>query len=247
MLKLLIADGTEAFRLALAENLKERYVVRVCQEGQETLEMLISFRPDLMVLDLLLPGLDGLTVLQRSAAAGVEPVTLATTGYFNDYISEAISRLNVGYVMVKPCEVQAAVARLLDLSERMKEQPVALPDDRTMVTNMLLNMGFATKLRGYNYLRESILQELREPDQQVTKTLYPDVGKLYGATGIQVERAIRTAIEKAWSQRNDELWRRYFPGNEAGGVPKPTNGAFICALADHIRNSRDCGFGSRAG
>lgn len=247
MLKLLIADGTEAFRLALTENLRERYMVRACQEGYETLEAMLSFKPDLVVLDLMLPGLEGISVLQRAAESGVEPVVLATTGYFSEYISDAISRLNVGYVMVKPCDVQAATARLLDLAERMKEPPLAQPDDRTLVSNLLLALGIATNLRGYSYLRDAILAEIREPGQQVTKTLYPDVGKPYGATGIQVERAIRTAIDKAWAWRNAELWKQYFLGNGMGASLKPSNAVFICTLADHIRNNRPLGYGSRVG
>ena len=247
MLKLLIADGTEAFRLALAENLKEHYTVRVCQEGHETLKMMLSFKPDLAVLDLLLPGLDGITVLQRAAAEGVEPMALATTGYFNEYISDAISRLNVGYVMVKPCDVQAATARLLDLADRLKQQPLALPDDRTLVSNLLLTLGVATNLRGYSYLRDAILAELREPGQQMTKSLYPDVGKPYGANGIQVERSIRTAIEKAWNRRDDALWRQYFPGEYRADASKPSNAVFICTLADSVRNSRFSGCGMWVG
>ena len=247
MLKLLIADGTETFRQTLAENLKEHYVIRVCQEGHETLEMMVSFKPDLVVLDLTLPGLDGISVLQRAAESGVEPVVLATTGYFSDYISDAISRLNVGYVMMKPCDVQAATARLLDLTERMKEEPVAQPDNRTMVSNMLLNLGIATNLRGYCYLRDAILAEIREPGQQVTKTLYPDVGKPYGASGVQVERAIRTAIEKAWSRRNDGVWQQYFSANGAGVVPRPSNAAFISTLACHMKNKCGLPWEVRAG
>ena len=247
MLKLLIAEGTEAFRMALAENLKDHYVIRVCQEGHEALAMIKSFRPDLVVMDLMLSGLDGLTVLQRAATAGLEPLALATTGYFNDYVSDAISRLNVGFVMVKPCDVHAATAHLLDLTERMKETPLVHPDNRTIISNLLLELGFATNLRGYCYLREAILQEIRLPGQQVTKTLYPDVGKPYGASGVQVERSIRSAIEKAWNRRNESIWRQYFPEGPDGKIPKPSNGAFICRMANHVVNSNIGGYGSRVG
>ena len=246
MLKLLIADGTEAFRLALAENLKDQYILRVCQEGNEALAMMESFKPDLMVADLLLPGLDGISVLQWAALSGVEPLVLATTGYFNEYISDAISRLNVGYVMLKPCDVQAATSHLLDLTDRMKMPDLTQPDDRTKVSNLLLALGFATNRRGYSYLRDAILSEIRNPGQQVTKTLYPNVGKPYGASGIQVERAIRTAIEKAWDRRDPELWQQYFPGN-GNEDRKPSNGAVISALARRIADDRRSIRGSRAG
>ena len=234
MLKLLIAEGTEAFRLVLADNLKELYQVRVCQEGKEALEAMRSFRPDLLVLDLMLPGLDGITVLQRAAEAGVEPVVLATTPLINDYIAEIASRMKVSFLMVKPCDVQAATARLLDLTERLKEPVLTRPDYRTEVSNLLLSLGIATNLRGFSYLRDAILAEIRQPGQQLTKVLYPDVGKPYGASGAQVERSIRDAVGKAWLRRNDALWGQYFPTDAGGRIPKPSNAVFICTLANYI-------------
>ena len=234
MLKLLIADGTEAFRLALADNLKELYHVRVCQEGNEALELMLSFRPDLMVLDLMLPGLDGISVLQRAAKAGVEPVVLATTGLFNDFIAVGASRMKISYLMVKPCDVQAATSRLLELTEQMEEPSLTRPDLRTEVSNLLLELGVPTNLRGYSYLRDAILAEIRQPGQQLTKALYPDVGKPYGASGSQVERSIRDAIGKAWMRRNDAHWAPYFPMDTTGQIPKPSNAVFICTLAECI-------------
>lgn len=234
MLKLLIAEGTEAFRLALADNLKELYHVRVCQEGNETLEMMLSFQPDLLVLDLMMPGLDGITILQRAAKAGVAPVVLATTGLFNDFIAAGASRMKIEYLMVKPCDVQAATSRLLELTEGLEAPALTQPDLRTEVSNLLLMLGVATKLRGYSYLRDAILAEIRHPGQQLTKTLYPEVGKPYGASGAQVERSIRDAVGKAWMRKNDAQWDPYFPKDANGQIQKPSNAAFICTLAEYI-------------
>lgn len=238
MLKLLIADGTEAFRLALADNLKELYHVRVCQEGKETLDTIRTFRPDLLVLDLLLPGLDGISILQQAAEAGVVPVVLATTGLINDYITASASRAKISYLMVKPCDVQAATSRLLELTERLEEPALTRPDLRTEISNLLLMLGVPTNLRGYSYLRDAILAEIRQPGQQLTKALYPDVGKPYGASGAQVERSIRDAVGKAWQRRNDAQWAQYFPVDAQGRIPKPSNAVFICTLADRISGSR---------
>ena len=234
MLKLLIADGTEAFRLALADNLKEQYHVRVCQEGKETLETICSFHPDLLVLDLMLPGLDGITILQRASEAGEAPVVLATTGLITDFIAEGASRMKISYLMVKPCDVQATTSRLLELTERMEEPSLTRPDFRPEISNVLLMLGISTNLCGYSYLRDAILAEIRQPGQQLTKALYPDVGKPYGASGAQVERSIRDAVGKAWMRRNDALWAQYFPADAAGEIPKPSNAVFICTLAEHI-------------
>ena len=245
MLKLLIADSTEAFRLALADNLRDLYQVQVCQEGHETLEMILSFHPDLLVLDLMLPGLDGITILQRAAEAGVTPVVLATTGMKTEYIFEAAARAKISYLMVKPCDVGATTSRLLELTEGLEAPTLTRPDLRTEVSNLLLMLGVPTNLRGYSYLRDAILAEIRQPGQQLTKALYPDVGKPYGANGAQVERSIRDAVSKAWMRRSNGLWSQYFPVDAGGDVPKPSNAVFICTLADRL--SGGTGYRSRVG
>ena len=245
MLKLLIADSTEAFRLALADNLRDTYRVRVCQEGHETLDAMLNFQPDLLVLDLMLPGLDGVTILQRAAEAGVTPVVLATTGLNTDYILAVAARAKISYLMVKPCDVEAATARLLELTERIEEPTLTRPDLRTEISNLLLMLGIPTNLRGYCYLRDAILAEIHQPGQQLTKALYPDVGKPYGASGAQVERSIRDAVGKAWMRRNDCIWSQYFPLDAGGAIPKPSNAVFICTLAHHL--SSGTGYRSRVG
>ena len=245
MLKLLIADSVEAFRLTLGDNLRDLYQVRVCQEGNETLEMILSFRPDLLVLDLMLPGLDGITILQRAADAGVKPVVLATTSLINDFIAATAGRMGISYLMVKPCDVEATTARLLELTEGLEEPTLTRPDLRTEVSNLLLMLGVPTNLRGYSYLRDAILAEIRQPGQQLTKILYPEVGKPYGANGAQVERSIRDAVGKAWMRRSNGIWSQYFPVDAVGDIPKPSNAVFICTLADRL--SRGNGYRSRVG
>ena len=235
MRKLLIADSLEEFRLALAAKTRGLYRVRVCQNGNEALQEMLSFKPDLVVLDLLMPGLDGISILQEAQEAGIKPQVLAVAKYFNDYMAEASYRLDVGFVMVKPCQMKAVLARLSDLAQRLDSATVVRQDPRNAVSNMLCDLGISTKLRGYAYLREAILEIMRNPGQMITKELYPKVGKLCNANGIQVERSIRSAITKAWQKRDEALWRSYF-GSNADGIPeKPTNAVFISMLAERLR------------
>ena len=238
MLKLLIADAGEGFRQALSEQLRGTYRIRVCREGRETLEMMLAFKPDLVVLDMMLPGLDGISILQEAAHSGLHPMVLATTKYANDFLVEAASRLEVGYMMVKPCDVQATVQRLRDLAEHIRQPVVVRPDPRTAVSNVLLAMGISTKLRGYAYLREAILEMMHNPGQSVTKELYPAVGKLCGATKTQVERSIRSAIGKAWENRDEAMWRLYFQSAPAGSMERPSNAVFISGIADRLSRDR---------
>ena len=121
MLKLLIADAGEEFRQTLAEQVRGIFRVRVCQEGNQTLDMILAFKPDLVVLDMMLPGLDGISILEEAARCGVCPAVLAVTKYPSDYMVEAAARCGVRYMMVKPCNIGATLARLQDLAEHLEK------------------------------------------------------------------------------------------------------------------------------
>ena len=232
--KLLIADGSEEFRSALAQVLQGSYRIRTCADGQEALSLVRTFRPDVLVLDLMLPGLDGISLLHTAAGESICPVVLATTRFLTEYITESMDKLGISYVMVKPCDIPSTANRIRDLSQRIHPPLVALPDPRTQISNLLISLGVSTNLRGYTYLREAILLMARNPNQTITKELYPAVGTLCNGNREQVERSIRSAIHNAWLNRDDLLWQRYFPPGADGTVRRPSNAPFICRLADTL-------------
>lgn len=233
--KLLIADSTEEFRLAMADTLRGNYYIRTCADGRHALELLRSYRPDVVILDLMLPGMDGISILQIAGEEGIHPVVLATTRFVNDYVLEAAGRVGVGYVMVKPCDIKATVSRLNDLVGRIREPVYSRQDPRSQVSNMLLSLGVPAKLKGYHYLREAILLVMRQPDQSITKELYPAVGAACNAAAEHVERSSRNAIMTAWNRRDVLIWRLYFPAAGSEGDRRPTNTEFITRLADALR------------
>lgn len=237
--KLLIAEGTEDFRLALTDALRGAYRICACGDGLQTREQLKLFRPDILVLDMMLPGLDGISLLQWAAAQEICPMVLATTRFLNDYVLEALGKLGVGYVMVKPCELSATVARISDLSQRIRQPVLALPDQRTRISNLLLALGVPTKLRGYAYLREAILLDIENPGQSITKVIYPEVARQCGCEAMHVERSIRSAIQAAWVHREEHLWQLYFPKETGATLRWPTNGAFLTRLADGLRSQQE--------
>ena len=239
MLKLLIADAGEEFRQSLADQVRGTYRIRVCQEGHQTMETLLSFKPDLVVLDMMLPGLDGISILEAVHNCGLQPTVLAVSKWYNDYTIRYASQYGVGYMMTKPCDIKAVAARLKDLADQMDPAEIAAPDLRTVVTNILLNLGFSTKLQGYVFLREAIQEMVNNPGQGVTKIIYPAVGKICNANKDQVERSIRSAVNKAWQKRDEAMWRLYFPVSADGTVERPTNSEFIAAIADRISIDRD--------
>ena len=230
--KLLIADGGEEFRQALKDTLQNTYSVRTCRDGKEALLLLRTFQPDILVLDLMLPELDGISLLQCLIQEQVCPAVLATSCFINGYVLEASRQLGVGYLIRKPCDIRATVARIQDLSQRTRPTVFCQSGSRYHVSNLLLSLGVPPKRDGYHYLREAIPIMAKNPTLSVTKELYPAVGALYHIDGNNVERSIRSAIHAAWQHRDDRVWQCYFPPDSTGHIPRPTNAAFILRLAD---------------
>ena len=238
-LKLLIADDNEEFRLALSEALQGLYYIRTCRTGREALTLLRSFCPDVLVLNLMLPEMDGISLLENAVRGGIRPMVLATTPLDNDYVVESAGRLGVEYLMRRPCDVPSTVARIRDLSCRLKPPLIAQPDPMSQVSNLLLSLGFATRLNGYALVREAILIKALNPRYAITKELYPAVAAACRCDKDHVERSIRSAINNAWKRRDDQVWQNYFYPGPDGQIPRPTNGAFITRLAESLRLSQE--------
>lgn len=233
-LSILIADSSEEFRSTLTNALQGNYRIYCCRTGKEALDFLKRNLPDILIMDLMLPELDGLSLLQSLVSSGIHPTTLATTRLANDYVVEATTKLGVEYLMIKPCDIRAIVSRVKDLSCKRPRPTLSAPDNRTHVSNLLVSLGVSTKLRGYAYLREAVLSIADTPMQSITKELYPSIARRFGCNSAQVERSIRNAIQSAWSQRSDSTWSQIFQPDGDGNIARPSNAVFISSLADRI-------------
>lgn len=231
-IKILVADSTDDFREALSKTLQGQFRVRACHEGTQALEMLCTFIPDILILDMMLPGLDGITLLQKAAQKGIRPHVIATTNYFSDYMAEAASRFQVCYMMRKPCSPEACAARITDITQHLSLSLAPKSDHRAAVANVLIHLGVPAKLKGYGYLREGIMLFSKDISQPVTKELYPAVAEKFNCTGEQVERAIRSAIQNAYKSGDQEAWRLFFPDVTHDGHHCPTNSEFIARLTE---------------
>ena len=229
MRKLLIADCNEEYRIALAAALESRYHVLCCRSGTEALTLLYQEQPDILVLDLMLPELDGLTLLERIAANNVCPMVLAATPIISEYVLTSAQRLGIQYVVRKPCAIEAVAARIQDLSRRLKT-PEAKIDPTAYVSSLLLVLNISTKHNGFTYLREAVLLMAKDPSQSVTKMLYPEIAHICGCQKENVERSIRTALDRAWEKRDSEKWQKYFPSAHQ----RPSNAVFISRLAEAL-------------
>lgn len=232
VLKLLIVDGTEDFRIALADALKGSYIIKTCDDGETALELAGTFGPDLLILDLMISGVDGLSLVQMITQIRGKPLVLATTRFQSEYVLDAAGRIGIDYMVVKPCNIRAVVARLEDLVASRNREERAKSDPAAAVTNTLMSLGIATKNSGYTYLREAIPIFAEDPRQAITKELYPAVGKRCNASVDQVERSMRTAIEGAWLRRDEQVWKLYFTPLSDGSIRKPSNSEFISRLAE---------------
>ena len=229
MRKLLIADCNEDYRTVLSSALQAHYQVLCCRSGTEALALLYQERPDILVLDLMLPELDGITLLERISDNGLRPMVLAATPIFSEYVNACAQRLGIEYLVRKPCDIEAIAARVRDLSRRLKA-PEPRTDPVSYVTNLLLSLSISTKHDGFAYLREAILLMAQDPSQSVTKVLYPEVARICGCTKDSVERSIRTALDRAWAKGDKAVWLKYFPGAEQ----RPSNAVFISRLTEAL-------------
>ena len=234
MRKVLIADNSEDFAAALTDALRGSCFVRVCTTGTKALEQLRSYRPDVLVMDVMLPEVDGISLLQAAREEEMMPNTLALTRSAAPYITESLDRLGVGYIMMKPCKTEAVRARILDLASQNQPRLISQPDMRNTVSNLLISLRVPTKLRGYGCTREAVLYLMRDPDMSFTKELYPAVAQTCDGNAVQVERAIRGAIKAAWLNQDDEIWPQYFHPCADGTIPRPTNAAFLTRLVDRL-------------
>lgn len=227
---LLIADSDEEFTFALADALGEHYQVRRCCNGSDALSLLRVVRPDIAVIDLMLPELDGISLLQITAQEDICPMVLALTDLSSEYIMDAVQQLGIGYLMRKPCGVQATAARVDDLYQSVHSLPTT-QDAFSRIGDILLSMSFLPKHNGYHYVRECIVRSIQQPGLAVTKVLYPEVGALFGAEPTSVEHSIRTALSYAWKHRDSQVWTVYFPKFSRC----PSNAVFISRMAEAIR------------
>ena len=233
-LHILIAEGNDLFRTALSDALQGSYHITNCSNGKRALEALKQEPPDLLILDLLLPEVDGITLLQDALDAGICPVVLATSSLLSPYIVETAANLGVAYLLQKPCSLKAAVSRVNDLARTIHRTDSYSPNPRTQVSNMLSSLSFSTRHRGYSYLREAILLAKDDPLISITKDLYPTVASMFKCDPVQVERSIRTAIESAWKKRDNQVWMQYFQPEQISAAHRPSNGQFISRLADRL-------------
>lgn len=242
--KIFIADSSERFCMELKaamEGVSNWTVVGTACDGRTAVERIADTDPDVLILDLLLPELDGIAVLRKAAEMDPAPVCMVVSGFLTDYMTAVASELNVRYFMAKPCMADTIAERLGEIlrSENENKIPQKLENVNieAMVTSVIHEIGVPAHIKGYQYLREAIKIAVNDMDviNAITKVLYPQVAKAFSTTPSRVERAIRHAIEVAWDRGDLEVLQSFFGYTVSNSKGKPTNSEFIALIADRLQ------------
>ena len=235
----LLADANEEFRALvrkIIDETEEFTVVGSVGDGAEALRLARQEAPDLLLMDVLLPGLDGFGVLKQLRELEKPPKVILISAFCSDSVVSEAVELGANYFMFKPVEENALLDRMRALFGRdlpEERHPVEL---KNLVTSVIHEIGVPAHIKGYQYLREAIMIAVDDMDviNAVTKVLYPEVAKRFNTTPSRVERAIRHAIEVAWDRGDPETLQKYFGYTVSNAKGKPTNSEFIAMIADRL-------------
>lgn len=231
-------------------------VVGKADNGEDAYNMIVNTRPDVVLLDMILPRMDGISVMERvrnNRELKKHPSFIVVTAAGSDNMTEDAFNLGASYYIMKPFSKEIIIDKLRRVGNAKPK--VSNPDEIKKVrpyvdkeeyirlnlehdvTQMLHEIGIPAHIKGYQYLRDAIAISVAEEDMlvSVTKVLYPTIAKKHQTTPSRVERAIRHAIEVAWSRGRMDTINELFGYTVSNGKGKPTNSEFIALISDKIR------------
>ena len=253
-LSVAIADDNQKILDVLGDIIstdKDLDLVGKAKNGEEMCQIIRERQPDVVLLDLIMPKMDGLTVMEmvgQDRTVHKRPYFIVITAVGQERITEDAFNKGANYYIMKPFNNQMLLERIksvknLSHSADRKDGDILTENQKTgenlesRVTNMLHEIGIPAHIKGYHYLRDAIIMAVSDMDvlNAITKILYPTVAKKYQTTSSRVERAIRHAIEVAWSRGKLDTLDELFGYTVSTGKGKPTNSEFIALIADTIQ------------
>lgn len=240
--RFLMSDTSKEITAACQDALEQKgvEVTVVEKDGTKVLQKMLAIRPQVVLLDAIMPGLDALAIKQKYNAAGESHTAFFVTGAFQseEMIQELLNE-GFSYYFVKPFDESVLAERVLKAAHGQQKRllTVSVDSDELKVTEILHQIGVPAHIKGYQFLRDAILLTTNEPDyiNAITKRLYPEIAKRNSSTASRVERAIRHAIEVAWDRGDVDVLNRYFGYTIHNLRGKPTNSEFIAMIADKMR------------
>ena len=261
-ISVLIADDNQDFSHTLASYInsqEDMEVMAMAKDGNEAIEIIANTTPDVALLDVIMPHLDGLGVLEHINMITNEqkPICIMLSAVGQDKITQKAINLGAEYYVVKPFDIELLIKRIREIklykpgqansfiTRETKQQYIDLSASESkkqenleaLVTNVIHEVGVPAHIKGYQYLREAIMMVVNDIDviNQITKSLYPKIASKYNTTPSRVERAIRHAIEVAWGRGQQEAVENIFGYTISASKGKPTNSEFIAMIADKLR------------
>nr|UWI51251.1 sporulation transcription factor Spo0A [Clostridioides difficile] len=259
-IKIVLADDNKDFCQVLKEYLSNENdidILGIAKDGIEALDLVKKTQPDLLILDVIMPHLDGLGVIEKLNTMDIPkmPKIIVLSAVGQDKITQSAINLGADYYIVKPFDFVVFINRIRELvSNRVtqvepKPRPVQetqmtrsdfvknVGNIETEITNIIHEIGVPAHIKGYLYLREAIKMVIDNVELlgAVTKELYPSIAKKFNTTPSRVERAIRHAIEVAWSRGKVDTINQLFGYTVHNTKGKPTNSEFIAMIADKLR------------
>ena len=248
-ISVLLADDNKDFCDILKNYLDKQPEIEVLDmafDGVQAYEKILSLKPDVVLLDEVMPHLDGIGVLEKLAVEkNLKTMCIMLTAVTQEQVTQKAFALGAKHYIAKPFDMELLVSRIKQLKEGIscnkKEVKLGINcsnlDLETRVTNILHEIGVPAHIRGYHYMREAIIMAIGDIDvlNYITKELYPSIAKKCNTTPSRVERAIRHAIEVAWSRGRIDAIDSLFGYTINNHKGKPTNSEFIALIADRLR------------
>lgn len=250
-IQVLLADDNREFVRLLEEYINQQEdmeVAGVAYNGNEVISFLEEYVPDVLVLDIIMPHLDGLAVLEQMQSLNLHepPRVIMLTAFGQEDVTKKAVEFGASYYILKPFDMEILVNRIRQVmgqkSVTIKPSYIGGSAGKTKsldqsITHIIHEIGVPAHIKGYLYLREAISMVYNDVELlgSITKVLYPDIAKKYNTTSSRVERAIRHAIEVAWSRGNLDSISSLFGYTVSNTKAKPTNSEFIAMVADKLR------------
>ncbi len=217
------------------------------KDGVEVIERIDSLKPDIVLIDLFLTRIDAAGVLRTYAKRNnpsYSPIFVIVSGFDSPVLQREVMNAGASYFVLKPYKLDNLMEVIEHLKDEKSTDITTLMQGQRMennleiqVTDILHQIGVPAHIKGYHYLRDSIMMSVQQPEiiNAVTKQLYPSVAKKYETTSSRVERAIRHAIEVAWDRGDVDVLNSYFGYTIHNSRGKPTNSEFVAMISDKLR------------
>lgn len=239
-IKVLVVDNDESMTNDIEKYFSSHEVIEVVackKDGEEALSYLLNHHTnvDVIVMDLLIPKLDGLFILGELEKRNIRKNIIITTGFKDDRLMDEANYYNVDYYMIKPINFLNLEKRILSVNLRNAKNRTF--NIEATVTDLLHNLGIPSHIRGYQYIKEGIFIVYNKGNaiSYITKEVYPEIAKKFDTTPTRVERAIRHAIEISWNRGDINLMEEIFGNSLNINRDKPTNSEFLTTIADRLK------------